>query len=510
MEVTYPPPLPPRFPPAAALLNLSGLGLGYAYLGRWLRAVLYLLGTAVLVVLAFLTNAASAVGPWLVVGVAWLLWMAIDGWRLAMWTAPRRVSVAGRIVSTAAGVVTIVALVAGFLVYDGAGRSAYETGLDAQRRGDCNAAVTAFDTVTGPFELTFGPYVTEAAVKRVECDEFTAAVSAGQGDYRGVTTKLKEHRTAHPSSLLLPTVLDRLEGTYRDWAESLRRSDDYSEAITVYRELLTEVPQPRMDPRPALAETYIALATSTAQSMASTSPSVSSAKTAIDALLIVRRELGATPAASQVDGKFAEVFAAGRGDFVKGRWCPSVPVLDYFVGLPAAETSGVVGAANNDRVLALLECGLERFRAGAYLETVEPINKLVTGYPESPQAQLGRAVAISAKVGDGRKTAVEVPASFGTEGTILMKVYNAQPGPMKLLVAGPTAFEIDLPGCTVCAPTYPNDTEACKTFDGRPTVDVRIRAGTYIMFQDGVPNHYQPWVISSGGYYTSCFWIGNQ
>ncbi|MEJ3657118.1 hypothetical protein WEH80_29560 [Actinomycetes bacterium KLBMP 9759] len=422
VEVAYPRPLPPRFPPAAAMLNLSGLGLGYAYLGRRVRAVLHLAGTAVLVVLGFVTNAASAVGPWLVVGVAWLLWMAIDGWRLAMWTGPRRTSLAERIVPTAVGVVTIAALVAGFLVYEAAGRSAYETGLDAQRRGDCNAAVSAFDTVTGPFELTLGPYVTEASAKRVECEEFTAAVSLGNGDYRGITTKLKEHRTAHPASLLLPTVQQRLEGAYRDWAESLRRSDDHSAAITVYREMMAEVPQPRTDPRPALAETYIALATSIARTMSTTSPSVSSANTAIDALLIVRRELATTPAASQVDGKLAEVFAAGRGDFVKGRWCQSVPVLDYFVSLPDAETSGVVGAANNDRVLALLECGLERFKAGAYAQTVDPINKLVTGYPESPQAQLGRALAISAKVGDGRKVTVEVPAPLGTNGTILLKL----------------------------------------------------------------------------------------
>ena len=53
----------PRSAWAAALANLTGLGLGYAYLRRPLRVVAAVVGTLVLLVIAFVTDASNA--PWL-------------------------------------------------------------------------------------------------------------------------------------------------------------------------------------------------------------------------------------------------------------------------------------------------------------------------------------------------------------------------------------------------------------------------------------------------------------
>lgn len=68
-------------PARSALLNLTGLGLGYVYLGRRRRQVLHLLITVALVVIAFVTGAAALPWLWVVVAVCWLGWMAVDGWR---------------------------------------------------------------------------------------------------------------------------------------------------------------------------------------------------------------------------------------------------------------------------------------------------------------------------------------------------------------------------------------------------------------------------------------------
>ncbi|HEY0639302.1 MAG TPA: hypothetical protein VGD67_16755, partial [Pseudonocardiaceae bacterium] len=74
---------PPVWPVAAAVGNLSGLGVGYALLREWLRAGLAVAGSAVLVTAAFVTGAASQ--PWLWRGIV-LVWVglaALDGARIA-------------------------------------------------------------------------------------------------------------------------------------------------------------------------------------------------------------------------------------------------------------------------------------------------------------------------------------------------------------------------------------------------------------------------------------------
>ncbi|MDN5855670.1 MAG: hypothetical protein L0K86_23080 [Actinomycetia bacterium] len=65
-------PGPPRSPIGAGLLNLTGLGLGYAYLGRWWRQALHIVITAGLVVIAFATGAAALPWVWVAVAIGWL------------------------------------------------------------------------------------------------------------------------------------------------------------------------------------------------------------------------------------------------------------------------------------------------------------------------------------------------------------------------------------------------------------------------------------------------------
>ena len=73
----------PRSAWAAALANLTGLGLGYAYLRRPLRMVAAVVGSVVLVVVAFVTDASSAPWLWRAVAAGWLGAQAVDGARIA-------------------------------------------------------------------------------------------------------------------------------------------------------------------------------------------------------------------------------------------------------------------------------------------------------------------------------------------------------------------------------------------------------------------------------------------
>ncbi|MEJ3657117.1 hypothetical protein WEH80_29555 [Actinomycetes bacterium KLBMP 9759] len=59
-----------------------------------------------------------------------------------------------------------------------------------------------------------------------------------------------------------------------------------------------------------------------------------------------------------------------------------------------------------------------------------------------------------------------------------------------------------------CAQTYANGDDACRSFDGRPVAELRLRAGTYHMFQSGPSDKYEPKLIEPNFIYTSCLYFG--
>jgi len=147
------------------------------YLRRWWRAALYFTGTALLVGLAFVTNAADLPWLWRVLAVLWLGWMAVDGWLLARGNL-RPLTTRDHLVPAAVAVVLVGAMVAGFLFYGAAGRRVYADGVAAQARADCTNAIKKYDTVTGPYELTLSRNVAAATTNREQCAAFAAAENA--------------------------------------------------------------------------------------------------------------------------------------------------------------------------------------------------------------------------------------------------------------------------------------------------------------------------------------------
>ena len=166
----------PRSAWAAALANLTGLGLGYAYLRRPLRVVAAVVGTLVLLVIAFVTDAPNAPWLWRAVAAIWLGGQAVDGARIAR-SGPRPPRGAALLPIWGAGAAVTV-LVAGYLGYGAAERTTFATAVAAQARGDCATATPAFDAVTGRYRLTLADDVLDAAARRAECAAYTAASMA--------------------------------------------------------------------------------------------------------------------------------------------------------------------------------------------------------------------------------------------------------------------------------------------------------------------------------------------
>ncbi len=255
---------------AAVLLNLTGVGLGYAYLRRPLRATACAVITVLMVVVAFTNDAASTPWLWRILAAAWVAGTAFDAWWLARFV-PRPRTRLQRLRPVAVGLVAVAAVVAGHIGYAEGARATFAAGLEAQGRADCGAANRAFDTVTGPFELTLSRDVPAAAQGRAECTAFLAAESAERaGAHADAAAGYREFRSEYPASLLDPFALESTRRVLLAWAGALRDSGDLGGAIDRYRELLGELDgDPRMPQvREDLAATYVARAGAARQAMA--------------------------------------------------------------------------------------------------------------------------------------------------------------------------------------------------------------------------------------------------
>jgi len=162
----------PRWSPGVALLNLTGLGLGYLYMQRWLRWLIHFLLTGGLIAAAFLTNASHFPLLWMVVFGLWLLWMVFDGWRQArrlVQAAP--VGTVGRPWLPIVLTVLIIGLeAAGFWGYRTLGYREFVKGQAAYQLGDYQLTHQYLDRVVSLYALSFAPYVTLAEEYLADCE----------------------------------------------------------------------------------------------------------------------------------------------------------------------------------------------------------------------------------------------------------------------------------------------------------------------------------------------------
>lgn len=457
----------------AALLNLSGLGAGYAYLGRWRLAAVHLAATAALVGAAFLADAASEPWLWRILGGYWVLWLAAGGW----WVAASRPLPRGRrrVVPVAGGIVLVAAVGAGLLAYGAVGRQVYDDGVAAQQRGDCATAMDRYDQVTGPFELTLGATVRQAAAHRDVCEALVAAHVVGRlGNHEAAVAMLRDLSAQHPGDDVVGTHLTR---AYLGWAREHRRARDFGEAITIYRDLLGDRAAHRDEPsvRAELADTYVEQAR-----FLLTAETVDFAPL-IDILVVVHNSFADTPAAKLVPHAIAETFAVAGKPVAAGQFCAGVPALDLLAELEPEVIAGISGPLHASRATALMQCGISQFGSGGYPEAVTSFNTFVTQYPNDPGIPQARSGLIAATVAEASYYPVPFPPPWAgdTPGSVPVTFYNDSNRATHVMIAGPTAHEFVLPACGGCPADYATSAEACPSYDGRPSMTLRLAPGFY-------------------------------
>jgi TolA-binding protein len=472
-----------RHPRIAALLNASGLAAGYLYLGRWARAAVTVTVTALVVWFAAAHTASKSPTLWFTIIALGVGAATYDAWRLArpphaMATAdpvPRR--------SLAAAVALLLLVVAGFVGYQAAGRSALADAHAAYAAGDCPAALDRYARVQARYELTLTSVTSTARVDRRECHDLLLAEAAlASGSYGSAPGMFDAQVRSYPDGLLVARArTGRAEAYLRRGKQKLARAveqKDGAETVSLQRDAVAD---------------YTVIATD-------------HAGTPQDAA--VRSDLDKTYAAA--------LAAAGTQP------CTALPVLTYLgsVTLEAART----GAARARAALpgALYGCGLADLKAARYSSAIEHLTTFIKDYPRDsrvPDARQKRIAAEVAKVGAGTTGDLAPLERTGTgpSGTATVQVVNDSPYALEILYSGPVAAQLTIPRCAACtvrsAPSLLNRYFGGTTCggDGVPSRTLRLRPGSYQVVvrtsASGGPRPYSgSWRLAGGARYDNCYY----
>ena len=223
-----------------ALLNLTGLGIGYLFLKRPLRWLIHAAVTAGLLVAAWWTNAARYPLPWLIGLGAWLAWMAVDGWLAAR----RQEWAARRPWLPAAVAVALIGLeVTGLWFYQDLCAREFLLGMIDYQQGSCIAALDRLNLVGNACELTFSPNVPVAEAKCAECSLLRGAADARQaGRFDEAITGYQAYLTVYPGGGLAVHAHDNAAAAYGEWAARLLQEGQFEQAVAKYETILADYP----------------------------------------------------------------------------------------------------------------------------------------------------------------------------------------------------------------------------------------------------------------------------
>lgn len=527
----------------AALLNLSGLSLGFLYLRRYKAAAWYLVGTALLVWIFGAGAAAGNPGFGLAVAVLWLAWMAWRAWRIGDAPAPGPATdlepllfsrsneesleddmvaradapappVADRRpwTATAVAAVLLAALITAVLAMRGAANGAFEAAQAAHETGDCATAESHYERIDLGFQLSFSGVLPLAAEGWKQCAALTAArEAAADGEYEPAVE-------AYAAYLAFPDppgkAAARAELSEIHLAEAVALTEDG------YTTVVTDLT--------AAIGIYAVLAADFGDTDAG----------------------GAAPAAVQAlyDDGVAAAEAVGK--------CEPVDFLGYFqrsgwaIGAIDDAATELTAAAVEDATARLpgllLDCGEDAFAGGDRVQAKALLNQLIADFPDDPNIAAAQAIlddiaaqeereaeaarqreaeeeaerqreaeeaAEQARI-DEIRSEIDEASSGGdnladpdpagsTGGDMELKIGNASGYTLEILYDGPETGSFTIGGCSDCTGQCTDGWAVWET--------VSLPAGEYEMVVKAtdpyVTPYYGVWGLDSGTAYQECYYI---
>jgi tetratricopeptide (TPR) repeat protein len=442
-------PAPSARPLTAALLNLSGLGLGYLHLRAWARLVVALAATAGLGWVA-LPIGREPIAVWWAVGYAGALGLfALDAALLArrrarrgtprrtVWTprAARRMAWATLAVVPLLGAGYVVAqheVLEQHLAYD----------LD-QAEESLESAGHIFTPHQEAYDAAYATYVqtgsehpgTRAADRVPGLVDDLYAQAKGNGGCNGLPAVL--HYAGQDSTGPLRAVArGELPGTLQDCGLQHLRRGNLAQARPVLADLLTD--HPASEPAQELPTELAAWRDDVIKDLTS-------------------------------KGGCADTTRATRS-------------TSFLAGFDSGKVSALADEARTRVPAGLLRCGVAQFEDKQYTAALGNLDSLLDTYPRAKDADYAERVRIAAGIAlVDPKAGVKLPSRTELEGTITLTVVNYGPDPWEMVYTGPATGTISLDPCEDCGRYAEGEQPACQGYSlTRPSASVTIPAGSYL------------------------------
>ncbi|MFF0777534.1 hypothetical protein [Streptomyces sp. NPDC003720] len=427
-----PPPAPPDGLRAAAvaLLNLSGLGLGYALVRRWLPMAACWTATAVLLFVALPADADGVPGTALVLYGVLLVLAAAHGAVVGLRT--RLTGPAGAPLALLLAVLLLAVPAGGALWYrDARDEAVQQALLDRLERAD---------------------HLVEAAGRQ--------PFATARSDYRTALGVYRDLAVGHPGSRAAGQVPDRMRTYYTTVGAPYGRHDYCAavEPLTYLRTVPGTMPKRQLGSLALWPDERLATSLYECGAAGLTDDAADWVARFGDLLTTFPRSAPAARVAPAVDAAVRKAEKDVRGD----EPCAAVERLDGLhsritdlarsadgAAATADDLTGSAGRASRSGKAGQYSCGVDQFEDGDF----EAAQKTMEGYAEDEHGgnrERAKKIAIGAEVARTLPAAGKKLPTTASGGGISVTVKNDSPDDVTVLYTGPVTGSFTLKGCGGC------------------------------------------------------------
>jgi tetratricopeptide (TPR) repeat protein len=404
------------------LLNLSGLGLGYLCIRHWVRWVLNLLGTIGLLLALFFMPISQYLPLmiWSIFFAVWLLWMALDGWRLARKRYRKNELPQTKFIRFLLAIaVILIGLEAGVcLLFQIVGKSFYNDGVVAYQNSDYHLATKKLKQVTDFYPFFFSGNIQEADSYLKESTLFILGEKHLQsGDYENAMKVYDTYSALYPESMKIQEVDTLKLKVIRDWASELINKGMRDQALNLYFSALeenSEISTKKMiqdeivniyeeiaesyrqegDRETAISYYELILDVSGGASLATNKIAEILAELAEDYLMEEKYEetitqyqyifdnFPNTPAGNLAEGKISEVYIIWAAMLRKGKIFDTA-LEKYYIVLNKYPDTISAEVAQEEIPIIIFESGEYYFENGDIDQAIEKYTSIIEDYPEN-------------------------------------------------------------------------------------------------------------------------------
>ena len=499
IQFQAPPPPPRPLTPddwwraaTVAVLNLSGLGLGYALMRRWIPAAVCWVATGILLLVALPVEPSGVSGALLVVYVIFLVLAAAHGAYRALRTPltwPRRPQVAG-----ALAVVMLVVPIGGAALYSQAHANAVQ-------------------------QMLLGQLAQADNLVEVTQDESFADSEPQDNAALAIYRNLLENDRSSQAGQLVPNRL----ATFYDTVGSPYAAHDYCDAIaplSYLRNVSSSIGAANLGTLATWPDDRLATSLYQCGTAALGTSGNSTATTDLSQLLTT---FPASSQAAQVEPAVAAAINKAAVGIGGSNPCAVTTTLHTLGAQASALTGGTASAAaalhkdsataGTDVEAGTYACGVSQYKSGDFTDAQTTMDNFATTYPHDPNDAVAHDFSIAAQVAEQEPAAGKVIPTAASGGSVSVTILNDSPDPLQILYTGPVTGTINIGACSSCTTYSSNATaqqDACSNSNiNYPQATIDLLPGTTYFLQQNTdssgaaPNPYSE-QYNAGNAYEDC------